>query len=82
MQQQISLREANQHLSQYIEAVERGEEIIITKRGQPIAKLSPIPKTHQLSVDQQKTWKRLLTHLQKGYPLGGKKFNREDSHER
>ncbi|TXF08811.1 type II toxin-antitoxin system Phd/YefM family antitoxin, partial [Pelomicrobium methylotrophicum] len=39
MAQRISLREANQRLSQYIAAVERGEEIIITRRGKPVAKL-------------------------------------------
>ncbi|MBK6974812.1 MAG: type II toxin-antitoxin system prevent-host-death family antitoxin [Sterolibacteriaceae bacterium] len=31
--------EANQHLSRYIEAVERGEEVIITRRGKPVAKI-------------------------------------------
>jgi prevent-host-death family protein len=30
MKQQIGLREANQHLARYIEAVQRGDEIVIT----------------------------------------------------
>lgn len=80
--QQISLREANQHLSRYIDAVEQGDEIIITKRGQPVAKLLAITPSHQLSLRQKVVWKRLLTSLQKGYHLGGKKITREKLHER
>ena len=34
MEQRISLREANQHLSRYIEAVQKGQEIVITRRGE------------------------------------------------
>lgn len=82
MQQQISLREANQHLSQYIDAVEQGAEIIITKRGQPIARLVAIPKKRQLTAHQKKIWTHLLAALRKGYHLGGKKFNRDEAHER
>lgn len=36
MKQHISLREANQHLSRYIDAVEHGDEIIITRRSKPV----------------------------------------------
>ena len=31
MSMQIGLREANQHLAQYIHEVEKGEEVIITR---------------------------------------------------
>jgi prevent-host-death family protein len=37
----ISLNEAKTHLSALIERVNAGEEIIITKHGKPVAKLSP-----------------------------------------
>lgn len=80
--QQVSLREANQHLSHYIDEVEQGHEIIITRRGQPVARLLPIAKKRELTAAQQKTWKRLLTQLSKGYPLGKGKFNRDELHER
>lgn len=82
MQQHVSLREANQHLSRYIEAVENGNEIIITRRGQPIAKLSAIPKQRQLTPAQKKIWTKLLASMRKGHALGGKKFNRDEAHER
>lgn len=34
--------EAKTHLSQLLERAERGEEIVITRRGKPVAKLVPI----------------------------------------
>ena len=39
---QVSLREAKQYLSRYIDEVSAGKEIIITRRGTPIARLVPI----------------------------------------
>ncbi len=80
--QQVSLREANQHLSHYIDEVEQGAEIIITRRGQPVARLLPIAKKRKLTHTQQKTWDNLLKKLRKGYSLGGGKFNRDRAHER
>lgn len=82
MQEQITLREANQYLSQYIEDVEQGVEIIITKRGKPVAKLVPISQKRELTAHQKQAWKRLLTNFTKGYHLGDQKFDREEAHER
>lgn len=42
--QQINLTEASKHLPELIEAANRGEEIIITKDDQPIAKLVPFKR--------------------------------------
>lgn len=41
--QQINLNEPSKHQPQLIEAATRGEEIIIPKYDQPIAKLVPVP---------------------------------------
>jgi prevent-host-death family protein len=38
---EMSVREANQNFSQVIATAERGETIIITKNGTPVAKISP-----------------------------------------
>ncbi len=40
--QSIGAFEAKTHFSSLLEQVENGEEIIITKHGKPVAKLSPI----------------------------------------
>jgi prevent-host-death family protein len=39
--QTISVREANQHFSRYMSAVDMGEELVITKRGREIARIVP-----------------------------------------
>lgn len=39
----VSVAEAKARLSALLDAVERGEEVEITRRGRPIAKLSPLP---------------------------------------
>ena len=38
---EMSVREANQNFSQVIAAAERGETIVVTKNGRPVAKISP-----------------------------------------
>jgi prevent-host-death family protein len=48
---QIGAFEAKTHFSELINRVEMGrEEIIITKRGRPVAKLSPVPKDAEKSI--------------------------------
>jgi prevent-host-death family protein len=37
-----TVREAQHHLSQLMADVERGEEIILTRRGKPIARILPM----------------------------------------
>lgn len=39
----VSVAEAKARLSALLDAVERGEEVEITRRGRPIAKVSPLP---------------------------------------
>jgi len=38
----FSVAEAKTHLSQLLERAEKGEEVAITRRGEPIARLAPI----------------------------------------
>ena len=41
---EMSVREANQNFSKLISAAEKGETIIITKNGMPVARISPQPR--------------------------------------
>jgi len=82
MQRQVPIREVNQHLSRYIEIAEQGEEIIITRRGKPVARLSAVKFGRELSEEQQKAIARSLTRMKKGYDLGGHSFDRDELHER
>jgi prevent-host-death family protein len=82
MQEIVSIRDANQHLSRYLERVEQGTEVIITRRGKPIARLLPIEPESRLSEAQQAARERLNERMRRGYKLGGVKVDRDTLHER
>jgi prevent-host-death family protein len=82
MKQLITIREANQHLSRYVDDVQDGAEIIITRRGLPVAKLSAFVESKELDDKQKDARKRSLARMRKGYPLGGTMPVRETLHER
>ncbi len=42
--QQVQIAEAKAHLSALIERVEAGEEVVIARRGKPVARLIPEPR--------------------------------------
>ena len=39
---EVGIRDLKNGLSKYIDRVEAGEEVIVTDRGRPVAKLSPL----------------------------------------
>jgi prevent-host-death family protein len=39
---EVGVRELHDRLSEYLEKVERGTEVVVTRRGRPIARLSQI----------------------------------------
>ncbi len=82
MLRQIPIREVNQHLSRYIKSAERGDDIIITKRGRPVARLSAIRDGRTLSETQEAALARSLARMQRGYDLGGCSLDRDALHER
>lgn len=80
MEQRVSLREVNQNLARYVKAVEAGERIVITRRGRPIALLSPVTQQEKtLSTAQEEALERLLNQ---SYNLGGQAPSRDELHER
>ena len=82
MREVVSIREANQHLSRYLERVEQGAEIIITRRGKAIARVLPIEAQPHLSDAQRAARERLRKRMSDGYALGGTRIDREVLHER
>ncbi|NBC46716.1 MAG: type II toxin-antitoxin system prevent-host-death family antitoxin [Gammaproteobacteria bacterium] len=82
MREVVSIREANQHLSRYLERVEQGAEIIITRRGKAIARVLPIEAQPQLSDAQRAARERMRERMRRGYALGGTRVDREAIHER
>lgn len=65
----VTLAEAKAHLSHLLDQVETGEEVIITRRGQPVARISPImqPKRPVKSLAQFRSqmphWRKTSAEL-------------------
>jgi prevent-host-death family protein len=60
--------EAKTHLSALLERVSRGEEVVITKHGRPVARLVPASVVDRAQVDRAIT---RLKALRAGCTLGG-----------
>jgi len=45
---QINIREARERISKLITEVEHGEEVVITRRGHAVARLTPVEKRPHL----------------------------------
>lgn len=82
MEHQASLRQINQELARYVKSVEQGDEVIITRRGKPIARLVPIAAERRLSPEQSAALARSLERMRRGYSLGGRMPARDELHER
>jgi len=74
----ITLREANQAFSRCIREVEAGEEITITRRGEPVARIVPVRHKRVLTPEQEAALERTRRRLEKGWHLGGLKVNRDE----
>jgi len=80
MEQRVSLREVNQRLTRYVKAAEAGDRIVITRRGKPVAVLSPLPPQEKvLNAVQQAALERILGQK---HHLGGRAPAREELHAR
>ena len=78
----VTLRDANQNFAKYVRQVEGGEEIVITRRGAPVAKLSPVSGKRVLTREQQAARRRALARMKKGWPLGIGKLDRDSLYDR
>ena len=83
MSRKVSLRDANQNFSRYVRAVAQGEEFLITRRGEPVARLVPArPRGRALTPEQEAAFERIKRRANRKWTLGGKRFDRDAAHER
>ncbi|MDE0255918.1 MAG: type II toxin-antitoxin system prevent-host-death family antitoxin [Rhodospirillaceae bacterium] len=78
----VSLMTANQEFSRLIRDVERGEGVLITRRGRPIAKLVPHTADKLADPEWAAAYRRMMTQLEEGVSLGGLKVEREELYDR
>lgn len=78
----VSLTTANQEFSRLINEVGNGTGFLITRRGQPIAKLIPHTTDRSDDPDWAADYQRMMSQLEEGASLGGLRIKREDLYER
>jgi prevent-host-death family protein len=79
----VSSREANQKFSKILAAAEKGREVVITKRGKPVAKLVPYSPA-RISPEREAAIRRMMAMMRKGWDLdyAHNKMTRDEMHER
>jgi prevent-host-death family protein len=79
----VSAREANQQFSQLLAAVERGEQVMITKHGKPVATMAPARETTPEDLQQREAaLARIRSLIQAGFRHGGRRYSRDEMHQR
>ena len=79
---EISLTIANQELSELVKKVEEGESFVITRRGRPIAKLTPHGADKMSNPEWASAYRRMMALLDESFGLGGLRVNREEIYDR
>jgi len=79
----VSAREANHAFAKMLSRAEAGEEVVITKRGRPVAVLAPY-RAPAMTPERKAAIENLKKMMKKGLPWGGKfrRFTRDEMHER
>jgi prevent-host-death family protein len=78
----VTAREANQHFAKVLSAVEGGEQVVISKRGKPVAVMSPYKPA--LDAEHAAAVERLKAVLDEPVilPEGFRTYSRDEMHER
>ncbi len=78
----VSLMTVSQEFSKLIREVERGEELVITRRGVPIARLLPHQGDRTVDPAWTAAYQRMMARLEKGASLGGLRVRRDELFDR
>ncbi|MDR3514971.1 MAG: type II toxin-antitoxin system prevent-host-death family antitoxin [Azospirillaceae bacterium] len=77
----VSAADANRQFSELLGQAAKGETVIITRRGDPVAQLVPFGRP-PADESRDAAWGRLLATLEKGLSLGGAPGDRDGLYER
>lgn len=78
----VSARQANHNFADLLSRVERGEEILITKRNKPIAVLSPF-RPPVMTPERANAIQHAIKVMEKGLFWGSRlrRYTRDEMHE-
>jgi len=79
----VSARQANHEFSTLLSRAERGEEILMTKRSEPVAVLSPY-RPPPMTTERKKAIQHAIHVMKRGLRWGDAlpKFTRDKMHDR
>jgi len=64
-----TVKELRQHLRRILERVQAGEQVIVTKRGRPIAIISPFAEVEELKLKPfEEAWREIEEALEQSEP--------------
>ena len=78
----VSLMIANQQFSRLMREVESGEDIVITRRGRPVARLVPHREDKTADPEWAAAYERMMARLEQGASLGGLRVRRDEIYDR
>jgi prevent-host-death family protein len=84
----VTATDANQRFAELLGNAVAGETVIITRRGEPVAQLTPY-RPEAASPERKAAWNRLLASMERGVTIGvsdeearAVTWNRDEAHER
>lgn len=81
----VSAREANQQFSRVLAEAEGGQEVVITRRGEPVATLIPY-RAPEMTPEKKAAVERAIAMMRQGLPIDAAAprppFTRDEMHER
>jgi prevent-host-death family protein len=77
----VTASNANRNFSALLRDVARGERVLVTSRGRPVASIVP-PELPIVDAEREKARQELLEHLRKVRHLGPITWVRDDLYER
>ena len=72
----VTANQADEQFPDLLGKAEKGETVVITRDGRPVAQLVPCSPAFS-EEERQRAWDRLLEMMREGLHLGGEKFDRE-----
>lgn len=68
----LTARAANRNFARVIRAAAAGEEVLITRRGVPVAKVVPVPSADDAAAEREAAIVRLRKRMATGLHLPGR----------
>ena len=83
MDKELRLEEASEDVTRLVQEAENEGEIVITREGQPVARLRPVTFKPKLSGEErERAIERMEQRMARGWPIGAGPLDRDEIHER